>query len=454
MRDIVLFLGMLYYLPVSLVAPAAGLAVWEWVSLMSPTRLVYGFAFGMRFNFVIAVTTLIGWLLSKERKRFPPDALPWVLLAFFVWSTVNLLLAPYPAFSWYYWNLTARSLVPVFLVFVLMNNKVRIQGLLWVIVISLGFYGVKGGIFTIAHGGDYHVIGPPDTQITDNNKLALALVMNLPLIYYLSQHTKYKPLRIGLLLAIVVQVFSIFGSYSRGAFIAVSVMAALFWLRAKHKLRYAVLGAAVAVAGLSLMPAKYIGRLYSIQYAQTDGSFEGRVRSWHVAFWYANDHFPLGAGYNALALPELYHKYYPNDSPLVAHSMYFQVLGDQGYPGLALYLLMLLLALRNTQIVVRQTRDRPELAWAHDLAKMISVAMIAFCVGAAALSIAYWDGFLIMLALTSSLRETTTPEHVSRIVSQRRLRSGGKKMDADILMSPTRAPLPAVSESATSFRSS
>lgn len=446
MRDIVLFLGMLYYLPVSLVAPAAGLAVWEWVSLMAPHRLVYGFAYGMRFNLVIAVTTLVGWLISRERKRFTPDALPWVLLAFFVWSTLNLAFAPYPEFSYYYWNQTLRSLVAVFLVFILMNNKARVHGMVWVIVISLGFYGFKGGIFTILHGGDYHVFGPPGTQIRDNNKLALALIMSLPLIYYLARHTGNRILRIGLLVAIPVQICSILGSYSRGAFIALSVMAVLVWLRTKHKIRYAVFGIAMAIAALSLMPAKYFERIHTINNMQASSSFDGRLRSWHVAFWYATAHFPFGAGYNAPALPKIYHQYYPADTPLVAHSMYFQVLGDQGYLGLMLYLLVLLLALRNTQIIVRQTRNQPELAWAHDLAKMISISMISFCVGAAALSIAYWDGFLIMLALTSCVREITAAEHVSRVVGQRRLRSEASRgMDiavADAPTSPGRRPAP------------
>ena len=410
MRDIVLFLGMLYYLPITLVAPAAGLAIWEWISLMSPHRLVYGFAYGLHLNFVVAVTTLIGWGLSQERKRFTPDGLPWVLLAFFAWSTLNMLFAPYPDFSWPHWNLAARSLVPVFLVFVLMNRKARMQGLVWVVVISLGYYGVKGGLFTILTGGNFHVFGPPATQISDNNKLALALVMGLPLLHYLSKYSKEKILRNGLRVAFFLQMIAVFGSYSRGAILALGVMAMLFWMRSKNKLPYAALAFVVVIAALTLMPAAFTHRLDTLHDVSADSSFEGRVRSWHVAYWYANDHFPFGAGFDAPAISSIYNHYYPDVHPLVAHSIYFEVLGDQGYPGLALYLLMLLLALRNASIVMRRTRDRPELAWAGDLARMLWVSIISFCVGGAALSIAYYDGFLILLALTSCLREVTAPQ--------------------------------------------
>ena len=44
---------------------------------------------------------------------------------------------------------------------------------LWVVGFASAFYGVKGGIFTIMHGGDYRVWGPEDSFIEGNNELAL-----------------------------------------------------------------------------------------------------------------------------------------------------------------------------------------------------------------------------------------------------------------------------------------
>ena len=117
----------------------------------------------------------------------------------------------------------------------------------------------------------------------------------------------------------------------------------------------------------------------------------------------------------AFSLAPCHHRYFPNSVPHAAHSIYFQVLGEQGWPALVLYLLILTLSLRNTFIVARQTRNQPGLAWAHDLASMIFVSLLAFCVGGAALSLAYFDGYLVLLALTSTLRELTTPSRVAVI---------------------------------------
>ena len=142
MRGIILVLGTLFYVPASIVAPAAGLLCWEWVSLMAPHQEVYGFAAGQQFGLVIAVATLFGWLCTKERKRFTPDALPWVLLIWFAWMTVTTIEAPVQDVAWRYWNEVLRILVPVLLSFVLLTNRARIQGMIWVIVISIGFYGI------------------------------------------------------------------------------------------------------------------------------------------------------------------------------------------------------------------------------------------------------------------------------------------------------------------------
>lgn len=403
---------MLFYTPVAVISPAAGLAVWEWFSLLSPHRMVYGFAYGKPLNAIIAAAALAGWFISRERKRFTPDGLPWMLLAFFIWSTVNLAFAPYPDYSWKYWDEAMRSFVPVFMVFVLMTRKARIHGLIWAIVIALGFYGLKGGLFTIVHAGSGdRVYGPPDTQITDNNMLALALLMQLPLVFYLARNTEQRWIRLGLWFALVMETIGVLGSYSRGAFVAMAAMLAMLWWRSKNKLIYAILGPVVMGGVLSIMPASFWQRMDTLHNVSADTSFEGRVQAWHVAFGYAKDHFPFGAGYNAPALDAIFHYYEPGAVLHVAHSIYFEVLGDQGFVGLAIYLAVILLSFRNVRIVIRQTRDRPELAWANDLANMIFVGLVAYCIGGAALSMAYYDGYLLLVALTSSLREITNPAY-------------------------------------------
>ncbi len=259
MRDLILTAATLGMLPVILRYPQAGVLAWGWFSIMSPHRETYGFAFGQPFNLVIAIVTLIGLGTSHERKRWTPDAMPWVMLAFVIWMTFNSLQAPFPDWSWPLWNQTVRIFAFVFLVFVLITEKVRIHAMIWVLVISVGFYGVKGGMFTIASGGTAIVYGPPDTIISDNNDLALAAVMTVPLILYLRDYTADRRLRLGLLLAAGLEIVMVFGSYSRGGVIALTPMLIMVLVRSERRIAYGVAVVAVVCAGLSLMPELVLG---------------------------------------------------------------------------------------------------------------------------------------------------------------------------------------------------
>src|SRR6476660_7828881 len=89
MRDIILILAIIGFVPLCFRYPAAGIICWVWLSLMSPQRQVYGFAFGQQFNLIIAVATLLGWLLSSERKKWTPGLMPKLITTFVLWMTLN-----------------------------------------------------------------------------------------------------------------------------------------------------------------------------------------------------------------------------------------------------------------------------------------------------------------------------------------------------------------------------
>jgi probable O-glycosylation ligase (exosortase A-associated) len=132
-----------------------------------------------------------------------------------------------------------------------------------------------------------------------------------------------------------------------------------------------------------------------------------RINAWETAFNVARDR-PLGAGFE-FASPSAFARYAPDPSePRAAHSIYFQVLGEHGFVGLGLFLLLWLLVWLDTGWIVRRARDRNELEWASDLARMIQVSLVGYFVGGAFLSHAYYDlpyNLLVAVMLTRVLVE-------------------------------------------------
>lgn len=410
-----LLMAIVTALGVTIVYPFAGVILWTWFTVQNPHEEAYGFAQTLPLNMAIAAVTIAAWLFSREQKLPPMRFLIWVIVIFLAWTTFNSFFAFSPVWSWPFWDRTWKIFALGLLVATLATNQTRINAIIWTVVISLFYYGVKGGIFTLVTGGNFHVIGPEHTIIGDNNQLALALLMALPLANYLRTESAHKFISWGLLAGMALTLVSVIGSYSRGGLIALGALAIAAWIRSKRKIVYAAMAATVLIGALNFMPAAFWDRVGTIQSATDDASVHGRLVAWQVAYRYANDHFPFGAGFYGPQLAGIFHSYFPTEEPHAAHSIYFQVLGEQGYIGLFVYLLIILGALFKCWQIGRLARRRPDLAWAANLAQMILMSLIAFCVGGSALSMAYYDVFVLCIALLVPLEALVTERTLASV---------------------------------------
>jgi putative inorganic carbon (hco3(-)) transporter len=404
MRDIafvaIIFTGLLW----TLRYPYVGILLWTWITLMVPQELGFGFAQSFPINLIVAIVTIGAWIFSKERKLPPIDTTFILICLFLIWITINGFQAVDPRWSWPLWDRTWRIIALAILISIMATNRVRIHALILVIVLSLFYYGVKGGIFTLTTGGHFLVIGPPNSTIGDNNQLALAILMIIPLANYLRIQSANLVFRRAIFVAMILSFFSVVGSYSRGGFLALGVMVIISVLRAKKKWLYPLVAGMVVFYAYQFMPQSYFDRISTIQNPEADGSFQGRMDAWHVAYGYAKDNFPFGAGFSGPELPQIFSKYEPGKDTHAAHSIFFQVLGDNGFVGLAIYLLILAVIFWNSILLRHRTKNIPELSWVYDLSGMLQLTLIAFCVGGSALSFAYYDVLFIAAALCSTMR--------------------------------------------------
>ena len=303
-----------------------------------------------------------------------------------------------------------KSIALVLAVAVLANTRLRIQAVLWMVVVSIGYYGVRGGLFVIGTGGSHQVFGPDDTMIGDNNNLGLALAAILPLILYLKNTSRVQATRLAALATLILSVVAVFGTYSRGALVALAAVVAGYAMKSRAGVLLVLVAASIATVSPHVMPQQWLARMSTIRTAEADQSFAGRVAAWKTSYAIAI-HRPLGGGFAAVQLDDVAHAF-PTEGGLTAgraaHSIYFEALGDHGFVGLALYLSIFVAAWLNASRVQSLAHQRPDLAWANQLARMLQVSILAFLVGGAALSMAYYDGMLILLALTAALLQVAT----------------------------------------------
>lgn len=402
MRDVVTAAVFVVMLVMALTRPWVGILLWTWVSFMNPHRLCYGFMASVPMALIGGSVTLFSFAAFQSPKRMIWKLETIVFLVLIFWFTVTTFLALNPADAWLYWEQVVKIDLMVMVTLMAMQEDWQIRSLVWAIVLSLGYFGFKGGIFTFVGGGDNRVWGPAGSFIADNNDLGVALAMTVPLIRYLAVSEKRRWVRAGLNVLCATTVLAILGTYSRAAFLALSAVGACLWWKSRRKFTTAVLLAAMAVLGAKTMPDAWFDRIRSIGDYKTDGSAQERFDSWHVAWRLAMDRPLIGGGFRAFT-PELFRKYseHPEFPFHEAHSAYMKVLAEHGFAGLALFVGLFAVTWQRAGKYAKLAARTPELGWLDELLRALQVSLIAYFVGGAFGPMCYFDLPYTLLAIVA-----------------------------------------------------
>ena len=390
MRDLFVTAVIFGLVPFIFKRPWVGILLWSWLAYMSPHRLCWGFAFFFPFSMIVGLVTIVSFMASKEKKEMIWTRETVIILVFTGWMLITTMFALYPQLAWVQWDQVWKIQLMVLLTALIIKERQHLHWLIWVIALSLGFYGVKGGIFTIVHGGAYRVQGPYGTVIGGNNELALALVMTIPLIRYLHLQETRIWIKLGLATAMVLTGVAAIGSQSRGALLAMVAMGLFLWLKSRKKIVTAIYMAIAVAIMASVMPQEWYDRMNTIKSYQTDQSAQGRINAWYTAVNVAKARI-TGGGFQTFQRPTFL-QYAPDPRDVHdVHSIYFEQIGEQGFFGFGLFMLVGLFAWIRAQQVIKRCKNDPENKWAADLSAMIQVSLVGYAAGGAFLGMSYWD---------------------------------------------------------------
>lgn len=401
MRGLLLIAIIFALLPVCVARPWLGILGWSWLGFMNPHRLTWGFAFNLPFAQMVALATIAGLLFTKARRPLPRT--PEVYLLFALWGTflLSTLGAVYQEDAWGQFNKVSKILFMTLVTLVLFQEARKFKALVWVIALSIGFFGLKGGIWIVLTGGRSQVLGPEGSFIEGNTEIGLALNMVLPLLVFLRREESRPWLRHLLLATFGFSIFAILGTYSRGAFLGLAVVLLLLVLKSRAKLMAGFLVAAALIVAGSILPPQWFERMETMRTYEEDNSARGRIAAWHVAYRIGLDRPLLGAGFSPFT-EEMYLRYYP-DAPGIgadAHNIFLQVLAEHGFTGLALYAALVVSTLLRLRSIVRKARPETGSRWIRNCAEMLQASIIGYVVCGWFLSRSYFDLFYALLALT------------------------------------------------------
>jgi probable O-glycosylation ligase (exosortase A-associated) len=426
MRDLV-FAGLFFAMAVySLQSSFLGLALWLWSALWPVNDYVYGFARGLPFNKIAVVCTVAAMTWDKK-KRLAMDALLIVLTILLAEISLSYALSDTPP-GWgemYYQNLV-KIVVAAFVVRFVATDRLRVHVCLLAMGAAVGAGAADEALKFLLSGGTHHVLGP--SSWGDENSTATMVLMVVPILLYLYQYAMHHYFRVISGGTLALCVIGVIGTYSRGGFIGLAVLSLIVFLRTKRKFRSALALSFIILLGAALVPDSWTARITTTTHAEEDSSFMYRVVQWKILTLMALDKPLLGHGILANMVPTTWSNYAarlaseltffatpPPAFPQASHSIFFQMLGENGFIGLGLFCLLHVIALRYGAQVQKAAKNRPDLRWAGDMATALRVSLIVYLVTGSVLPIPYLEFPYLLIGCMSALRaivkqlEATSP---------------------------------------------
>ena len=423
MRDLLLFAIVMGLVPVILWRPWIGILAWFWAGLFFPQAHTWSFMRDFQIAVVIGGATLIGVVLTKDRRPMPYTREMVMMFVLVGYLAMTSYFAMNPSGAWQQWQHVMKILIITFITPMLIYGERRIALLLLVITASLAFYGFKGGLFAISTGGAHMVLGPQGTFLSGNTYIGIALLMVLPLVlasarmfhhrwvdfgWPVVQHWS-KWIGWGLYATFWLTAIAILATHSRGALLGFLAIAPFLFLRMRMKglmISLALVG--VLVIGLTV-PDKLMERWQTIQTYEEDASSMQRIQSWGVNWNMALERPLLGMGFRNTAMGFEWWLSYANfdggwGHPFSPHSVYFQLLGQHGFGGLGVWLLLIGLTFLTLGRIRRRAVKQTGQLWLAEYAWALQVGLIGFMAAGTFLDVAYFNLLYAFIALAIIMR--------------------------------------------------
>ncbi len=423
MRDLAFIASWLVLVPLAFGGAQVGVLLWAWTSLLAPNDVLYGFGAALPFAKLAAILALVLAVTGRGggiRLRLNGTVLLLGLLA--VWGFLSQAtgLAADSSQGWDLYQKFVKILLLAVMVMAVMRNRLRLHALLLAICLGIGFTGLGEAAKFLLSAGGHKVLGTTSTG--DNNQIALDVLMIMPLLHYLQATAQRQAVRATCWIMGGMCAVCVIATGSRGGFAGLGLLGVAYVLASRRKVLGLLMVLVVFGIGAQLVSDSWKQRISTIQAADSDDSFLGRVGAWKVSTAVAL-HRPLfGGGFHAIQHGDVWGEHLEAASQIgflgpapptlnfkAAHSIYFEILGDLGFGGLALFLALFAVAWRNGSAVRRIVRrsKRSDIAWAGQLAGMLQVSLLLFLVNGALLSAAYYDIDYLLVAMLAALRELT-----------------------------------------------
>ena len=441
MTDLGLTAFVLGLLALGMRRPFLWVLAYIYIDIVAPQKISWFLLASIPISLIVFVAAFGGWLATDD-KRDSRFGFRQVLMALLlVYCGYTTLGADFPEQAAVKWAWVWKALVFAIFLPLTLRTRLRFEAVVLTMVLSASAIIIGGGIKTALGGGGYgslHLLVNDNTGLYEGSILSCVAIAIIPLIVWLMKHGTVFPPDWRVKLFAVALTFACLlipvGTQARTGLICIGVLCMLALRFAKRRILYMGLMGLAAMVAVPFLPQSYTQRMSTIENHQADESASTRIAVWQWTWDYVQDH-PLGGGFDSFRGNKV--RYRKNaaetsgsvtavDSEVIEdqgrafHSSYFEMLGEQGFPGLFLWLLLQALGLLQMERLRRRWSKRtgPDEQWQAPLANALQQAQAIYLVGSLFVGIAFQPFILLLIgvqcALWSYLRRIETPQRAVR----------------------------------------
>jgi probable O-glycosylation ligase (exosortase A-associated) len=418
MRDLAFVGFLLALIGLGLKRPFLLVLAYAYVDIVAPQRLSYYLLNAVPVSMIMAGLAIAGWLIADSKQGLKLTGRQGLMLILLVYAGATTWSADFHLEAMGKWAWVWKAMLwAIFLPFTL-RTKLRIEAYLLFVTLCAAAIIIVGGIKTAVSGGGY---GALDLMVDNNSGLyegsiistvAIALI---PIILWLSRFGTIFPRDWRVRLFAYNLIFACLlipvGTSARTGLICIAVLGLLLLRDARNRIGYMAFVAAALAIAVPMLPERFIDRMGTIQTYQADTSASTRIAVWKWTWDYAGEN-PLGGGFEAYKQNKVridlvsaqtsgsvqsVSSSVVEDKARAYHSSYFEMLGEQGFPGVFLFLLIHAIGLVRMEVLRRRYRKvEGEEAWIAPLATALQNAQLIYLAGALFVGIA-WQPLIYML---------------------------------------------------------
>jgi probable O-glycosylation ligase (exosortase A-associated) len=409
MRDAILILITLALSFMAIRRPVVGMLAFIGYGLLAPHTLTWGVARAIPHSLILAACTIIGYVFTREAKKFPIERETVLILVLWCLFGLSTVFALEQDAAFRQWLLVTKILFMVLLSTSVIKKEEALHALFRVIGLALGFYALKGGLWFIRTGGEGTVEAPEGSFLSSNNSLGVALVMNVPILYFLAKAEARPWLRRLFQLLLWMSYPAIIGTYSRGAWLGLAAVSVLLFLKIKHKFLLIASALVLFVIALPLLttmaPERLQQRAGTLQNLQEENTAQSRFDSWTYCFRVGLENPAFGAGFDFHSRSTI-EKYNPEmlerwgRKVWSCHSSWFTLWSEHGIPGFLIWMLLIVSALTSVRSLKIKLREIPASSKLHYWPSLVQISLVGYLVSASFVDFAYFDFFYQIIAAT------------------------------------------------------